>query len=122
MPARIDVDQYSLGKWITLFVKVEGDFVGLEIGELNVLRIGEVVLPSSQTSDAVLSERTVSLPNLVLFGGYGLLVLLYDRDCIEEAVRSGRIGNVFRAVGEENVPVDAVVISILGAGELRQIA
>ena len=56
------------------------------------------------------------------FGGNGLVVRLNDRDFVQKPIRSTMLGNVLRAVGVENVPVDPVPIPVFAAGELREIA
>src|ERR1022692_2899660 len=79
-------------------------------------------LPSSHVSVAVWSGRTASFQNLKFFGGNGLVVRLNDRDFVQKPIRSTMLGNVLRAVGVENVPVDPVPIPVFAAGELREIA
>ena len=44
---------------------------------------------------------------------------LRERDLVEKPVGAALVGDVFRAVGEEYVPVDPVPVAVLGAAELE---
>jgi hypothetical protein len=59
---------------------------------------------------------------LKFFGGNGLVVRLNDRDFVQKPIRPTVLGNVVRAVGEENVAIDPVPIPVFAAGELREVA
>ena len=43
------------------------------------------------------------------------------RDRIEKPVGAAFVGDVFRAVGEKDIAVDAVPVPVFGAGELPEI-
>jgi hypothetical protein len=79
-------------------------------------------LPSSHVSVAVSVGAYGELPDLKFLGGNSLVVGLNDRDFVQKPIRPTLFGNVSRAVGVENVPVDPVPIPVLAAGELREIA
>ena len=60
-------------------------------------------------------------PDLKLFGRDPRIVRLDQSDFIEKPVGARLIGEVFRAVCEQDVSVDAVPVPGLGAGELIKI-
>jgi hypothetical protein len=76
----------------------------------------------------IASERSGSvgayseLPDLKLLGRNSLVVGLNDRDFVQKPIRPTVLGNVVRAVGEENVAIDPVPIPVFAAGELREVA
>ena len=78
-------------------------------------------LPSSQVSVAVRSALDVELPDLEFLGSDPLVVGLADGDFIEKPVGAAFVGDVFRAVGEQDVAVDAVPVPVFAAGELPEI-
>src|ERR1035438_5560512 len=120
--AGLAVGQYSLGKWITLLAKYSvSSSSGKSVCSICLVNT-MLPLPSSHVSVAVWSGRTASFQNLKFFGGNGLVVRLNDRDFVQKPIRSTMLGNVLRAVGVENVPVDPVPIPVFAAGELREIA
>lgn len=60
-------------------------------------------------------------PHLKFFGCNSLFVGLDQRDFVEQPIRPAGIGDILRAVREQNFAVDAVTIPLLGAGELAEL-
>jgi hypothetical protein len=59
-------------------------------------------------------------PHPKLFGSNALVVRLNEGDFVQQPRRAAEIGNVFRAVGEQHLTVDAVAIPVFAAGELAE--
>jgi hypothetical protein len=62
-----------------------------------------------------------SLPDLEFFSGNSLVVRLNDREFVKEPIGSGFVGDVFGAIGEQHIAVNAVAISLFAAGELCEL-
>src|SRR5882672_1761692 len=121
MPAR--AERWSILAWQVDDVvgEVQSDFIQREISVLDLLREDDLAVA------IVTRKRSCSVgiygefPDLKFFGGNGLVVGLNDRDFVQKPVRSTVLGNVLRAVGIENVPVDSVPVPVFAAGELREL-
>ena len=61
------------------------------------------------------------LPELEFFGCNGFLEALRERDLVEKPIGAGLVGDVFRAIGEEDASHQAVAMPLLAAAELRQL-
>ena len=101
--------------------EIELDFVERKIRERDVLRIDDVAVAVVGNEACAPVFIDLQCPNLEFFGGDVLLEALRDRDGIEKPVGSAFVGDVFRAVGEDDVPVDPVPMPVFGAGELAEI-
>ena len=98
------------------------NFVDRKIGVLDVLRVNDVVvtIAANQRCGSVFMHR--QLPDLEFFGGDFLLVELATGDRVEQPIRFAFVGDVFRAVGKQNVPVDTVPVPVFATRELAQVA
>jgi hypothetical protein len=102
--------------------EMQRDFIQREIGVLDLL--GEhdigVAIVARKRGGSVGTHG--EFPDLKFLGGDSLVVGLDDRDFVEKPIRATVLGDVLRAVGVENVPVDPMPMPIFTAGESREIA
>src|ERR1700733_14174250 len=102
--------------------KVQRDLIQRKIRVLDLL--GEhdiaVAIVARKRSGSVGTHG--ELPDLKFLRGDSLVVGLDDRDFVQNPIRSTVVGNVLRAVGVENVPIDPVPIPVFAAGELGEVA
>jgi hypothetical protein len=122
MPAR--AERWSILAWQVDYSvgKVQCEFIQRKIRVLDLLGEHDVAVAIVARKRSGLVGTYGELPDLKFFGGNGLVVRLNDRDFVQKPIRSTMLGNVLRAVGVENVPVDPVPIPVFAAGELREIA
>ena len=78
-------------------------------------------LPSSQARVAVWSRSDGQLPDLEFLGGDLLLAALREGDLVEQPIGAALIGDVFGAVGEQDVAHQPVAVPVLAAGELAEL-
>jgi hypothetical protein len=102
--------------------EVQGDFIQREIGVLDLLREYDIAVAIVARKRSGSVGTYGELPDLKFLGGNSLAVELSDRDFVQKPIRSTVLGNMLRAVGVENVPVDSVPIPILAARKLREVA
>ncbi len=102
--------------------KVQRDFIQREIGVLDILGEHYVAVAIVARQRGASVGMHGEFPDLKFLGGDGLVVGLDDRDFVQKPIRSAVLGNVLRAVGVKNVPVDRVSIPVFTSGKLREIA
>ncbi len=61
------------------------------------------------------------LPDLKFLGGDPLLAALREGDLVEQPIGAALIGDVFGAVGEQDVARQPVAIPVLAAGKLAEL-
>jgi hypothetical protein len=102
--------------------KIQCDFIQRKIGVVDLLGEHDVAVAIVARKRSGTVGTYSEVPDLKFLGGNSLVVRLNDRDFVQKPIRSTVLGNVLRAVGVENVPVDPVPIPVFAAGELREIA
>jgi hypothetical protein len=102
--------------------EVQGDFIQREIGVLDLLREYDIAVAVVARKRSGSVGTYGEFPDLKFLGGNSFVVGLNDRDFVQKPIRATVLGNVPRAVGVENVPVDSVPIPILAARKLREVA
>jgi hypothetical protein len=101
--------------------EIEPDLVDWKIGVLDVLPIDDVVIAVVADEARRSVDIDLQYPDLECFAGHALFTPLRDGDRIEKPIGSAFIGNVFCAVGEQDVPIDTVTVPAFGTGELSEI-
>src|ERR1039458_1535307 len=98
--------------------EIELDLVDRKIRERDLLRIDDVVIAVVANEGCSPVGIDLQFPDLESFTSNGFLKAL--RDGIQKPIGSAFVGDVFRAVGEDNVAVEAVPVPVFGAGELAE--
>jgi len=102
--------------------EVQGDLVQREIGVLDFLGEDDIAVAIVARKRRGPVGTYGEFPDLKFLGGNSLIVGLNDRDLVEKPICSTALGNMLCAVGVENVAVDSVLIPILAARKLREVA
>jgi hypothetical protein len=71
------------------------------------LRVNDVAVAAVAGEEGCAVGTDLEFPDLEFFVGYAPLVTLTDRDRIQKPIGPGFVGDLFRAVGEQHVAVDA---------------
>jgi hypothetical protein len=121
MPAR--AERWSILAWQVddTVGEVQGNLIQREIGVLDLLREDDIAVAIIARKSCGAVGDYGELPDLKFFGGNRLVIGLNDRDFVQKPICPTVLCNVVRAVGVENVVIDAMPVPVFAAGKLREV-
>ena len=96
------------------------DAVKWKIRELDVPEEEQVVIAVFDPQRGGIVGPHVEFPDLKRLTTNRLVVALSDGDFVEQPVGAALVGDVFGAVGEQNVSVEGVPVPMLATGKLAE--